>query len=253
VDDNAFATPEYRAFLDGLQGWLLRAWRYGDWDIAAGQFFTNFSVAIHVVPARPIPPHWRLWMAIDYGWVHYTVVYLFGQDDDGNVFVLAEHAERRWLPDQHAAAIDAMLERLGVPPYRIETFLGGGDMFSPHQDGKTTADDYRACGYKLVQANTDRVNGAAEIVRRLGCTAATPAIGPRLFISEDCPRLIECLPALESSAIRPQDVQKVDCDPDGLGGDDPYDACRYGVMHAAAPSRRATFGADPFEAVRWGA
>ena len=34
VDDNAFATAEYREFLDGLVGWLKRALPYGarQWD-----------------------------------------------------------------------------------------------------------------------------------------------------------------------------------------------------------------------------
>ena len=29
---------------------------------------------------------------------------------------------------------------------------------------------------------------------------------------------------------RPEDVLKVDIDEDGEGGDDAYDACRYGIM-----------------------
>jgi len=48
VDDNAFVNPEYRSTLDGLTGWQKRAWRYGDWDIAAGQFFTTWRDDVHV-------------------------------------------------------------------------------------------------------------------------------------------------------------------------------------------------------------
>ena len=42
VTDNTFSNPEYRKVLEGLSGWQKRAWLEGDWDIAAGQFFTNF-------------------------------------------------------------------------------------------------------------------------------------------------------------------------------------------------------------------
>jgi hypothetical protein len=81
----------------------------------------------------------------------------------------------------------------------------------------------------------DRVNGAAEILRRLGDPTAEghAHIGPTLFIFDACPRLADCIPALEHDPHRPEDVLKVDTDDDGLGGDDFYDAARYGVMAAA--------------------
>src|SRR5215471_5814531 len=41
VTDNAFNNPEYKRVLEGLSGWQKRAWLEGDWDLAAGQFFTT--------------------------------------------------------------------------------------------------------------------------------------------------------------------------------------------------------------------
>jgi hypothetical protein len=35
---------------------------------------------------------------------------------------------------------------------------------------------------------------------------------------------------MEHDPHRPEDVMKVDCDEDGNGGDDCYDALRYGIM-----------------------
>jgi hypothetical protein len=49
VGDNQFNNPEYRRILEGLTGWQKRAWLDGDWDIAAGQFFTSFRREVHVV------------------------------------------------------------------------------------------------------------------------------------------------------------------------------------------------------------
>jgi hypothetical protein len=56
-----------------------------------------------------------------------------------------------------------------------------------------------------------------------------PAAGlrPTLFIHERCARLVECLPMLQHDPHRPEDVLKVDCDDDGLGGDDAGDCLRY--------------------------
>src|SRR6516162_4543489 len=49
VGDNDFNNPEYRRVLEALTGWQKRAWLDGDWDIAAGQFFTTFRRDVHVV------------------------------------------------------------------------------------------------------------------------------------------------------------------------------------------------------------
>ncbi|MEK7674677.1 MAG: hypothetical protein AAB676_02425, partial [Verrucomicrobiota bacterium] len=49
VGDNRFNNPEYTKILANLTGWQKRAWFDGDWDIAAGQFFTTFRREVHVV------------------------------------------------------------------------------------------------------------------------------------------------------------------------------------------------------------
>ncbi len=53
------------------------------------------------------------------------------------------------------------------------------------------------------------------------------AIVPRLFIHQRCGRLLETLPALQHHPNRPEDVDKIDADEDGNGGDDAADALRY--------------------------
>ena len=49
--------------------------------------------------------------------------------------------------------------------------------------------------------------------------------------------LVECAPQMQHDPHRPEDVLKVDCDDDGVGGDDPYDCLRYGLMARTAPGR----------------
>ena len=100
-------------------------------------------------------------------------------------------------------------------------------MFSKQSDGTTVASQYAKLGITLRCANTDRVNGWAEILHRLG----EPKVGvpARLFIHERCARLVECLPSLQHDPNRPEDVLKVDADEDGVGGDDAADCLRYPV------------------------
>lgn len=240
VGDNAFNNPEYRKILEGLTGWQKRAWLDGDWDIAAGQFFTTFRRDVHVIEDFDDTRAVEWFAALDYGFAHYTVCLLGCRDGDGNTFIVDEHAERMWLPQRHAAGIKAMLARHKIGDRKLELgdlkrFVAGADVFSRQSDGTTIAAQYAKHGISLRCANTDRVNGWAEVMQGLGDITAD--IRPTLFIHRRCARLIETLPALQHDPNRPEDVLKVDADEEGIGGDDAADTLRYLV---ATKSRAVT-------------
>ena len=231
-EDNAFLNPEYIQYLEGLSGWLYKAWRQGDFDIAAGQFFTTWRDAVHVIEPFHIVTNWRVWLAMDYAFTHWNVVYLMAEDNDGNVFICGEHAERRWLVPRHAQGVRAMLERFDVGQARIWKFVAGADVFAKRGTSeRTIADQWEEAGFKLTPANDDRINGAGEMLRRLGDVDA--GIAPTMHVFNTCPRLIECIPSMEHDPHRPEDVLKIDTDDDGNGGDDFYDGARYGLMAVA--------------------
>jgi hypothetical protein len=240
VTDNRWNNPEYVRVLQNLTGWQKRAWLDGDWDIAAGQYFTTLRREIHVVADFDETRAREWFIALDYGFAHYTVALLGCTDGDGNIFVVDEHAERLWLPERHAAAIKVMLARhkIGNRKLAVEDMkriVAGADVFSRQSDGTTIAAQYAKHGITLRVANTDRVNGWAEILTRFGDVEA--GIRPTLFMHQRCGRLIETLPALQHDPNRPEDVLKVDADEDGIGGDDCADALRYLV---ATKSRTIT-------------
>ncbi len=238
VGDNRFNNPEYTKVLANLTGWQKRAWFDGDWDIAAGQFFTTFRRDVHVIEDFDDLRAREWFAALDYGFTHYTVCLLGCTDGDGNMFIVDEHAERLWLPQRHAEAIKAMIARRKAPQSRIgaqgsrkleisdlKRFVAGADVFSRQSDGSTVAANYGKHGINLRVANTDRINGWAEILQRFGDVDA--GIRPKLFIHRRCARLLESLPSLQHDPSRPEDVLKVDADEDGVGGDDAADAFRY--------------------------
>ncbi len=240
VDDNKFVDSEYKSTLQSYTGWMRKAYLDGDWDIAAGQYFTTFRREVNVVEDFDDSRAVEWFAAFDYGFAHYTVVLLGCRDGDGNIFIVDEHAERLWLPQRHAAAVKAMLARhkIGERKMSVEDlkrFVAGADVFSRQSDGTTIAAQYSKLGISLRCANTDRVNGWAEILQRFGDVEA--GIRPTLFIHKRCGRLLETLPALQHDPNRPEDVLKVDCDEDGIGGDDAADVLRYMV---ATKSRTVT-------------
>ena len=254
VTDNQFNNPEYEQNLRGLTGWQKRAWLDGDWDIAAGQYFPNFRRDIHVLDDFDDTRCREWFAALDYGFTHYTVVLLGAKDSDGNIFVVDEHAERLWLPERHAAAIRNMFIRHGLgndpavspTPFRsinqqplpddaprLCRFVAGTDAFSRQSDGSTVASQYAAFGLNLRPANTDRIQGWAEILRRLG--DPDHGLRPKLFIHRRCARLIDTLPILQHDPTRPEDVLKIDADDNGHGGDDAADCLRY-LVHTQLPT-----------------
>lgn len=233
VEDNVFNNPEYRKNLEKNVGWRLRAYRYGDWDIAAGQFFSNWQHSRIVKSDLEIMPGSLSWATLDYGFQHPTVVYLMSEYD-GKIQFIDEFWGQKGLVPENSDAIKAMLERRGVTLAQLKNFVAGHDVFAKKGNAseKTIADEYADNGIRLTRANIDRINGAAFLLKLLGraATETHPEIEPLIEISDRCVRLIECLPAMQHDPNRPEDVLKVNVDEEGNGGDDPYDAARYGVM-----------------------
>lgn len=232
VTDNPWNNPDYVKVLDSFTGWQKRAWRFGDWDIAAGQFFVNFRTDVHVDPTDKFDTERAIeWFCgFDYGFNHYTVFLLGCVDGDGNVFIVDEHAERARLPEHHSATFKAMLGRhkwRGSPLaiHNIQRISAGPDCFSRQSDGTTIAMQYQDHGIHLTLGHVDRVNGWSEILKLLG-DDKQPA---KLFIHRRCRLLVEQLPEMVHDENKPEDVQKVDVSEDGDGGDDSADSLRVAL------------------------
>ena len=114
---------------------------------------------------------------------------------------------------------------------RPETVRGRRGCVQQAKRCTTVAAQYARLGITLRVANSDRINGWAEMLHRLGDPDAN--IRPTMFIHRRCARLLECLPILQHDPHRPEDVLKVDADEEGIGGDDAADACRYLVATKA--------------------
>lgn len=233
VRDNKYVNPEYIRELEALTGWLRRAWLDGDWDVFAGQFFTNFNYDTHTIDPgelpKEIPDTWTAWGSLDYGFTHNTVSHAFAEFD-GEIFVIDEHYGNKKGVPFHAEKIKQMFKRHGIEIYNLTNFVAGTDVFAQRGDsrGETISDQYEREGVRLHRANTDRISGAAKLLELFG--DSEESVKPKIKISRSCGLLIEQIPAMQHNPNNPEDVLKVDMGEDSSGGDDAYDSCRYGVM-----------------------
>ncbi len=235
VEDNSFLDDDYTRKLDENVGWKYRAHRKGDWDIAAGQYFENWRNEIHNIEAFSPPADWDYWLSIDIGYAHWNMVYLHCVSGDGVIYTIDELAHRRTFADEIAPDVLDMLARWELVPDDLVGIYAGSDAFSVNAQSGTeqsVAEQYEAYGLELDRAMTEpgsRVEGARLMTRMLG----DPERGrpPTWFVfGANCPKLVECIPAMVHNPNKPDDVLKVDADVDtGEGGDDPYDAVRYGL------------------------
>lgn len=115
VDDNPTLKdndPAYISFLEGLPDNLRKAWRYGDWNVFAGQYFSEWNPEKHIVEPFKIPASWKRYRSIDFGRTAPYCCKWYAIDYDGNVWVYREYYSHR--PDLGEEGKDADVNALEV-------------------------------------------------------------------------------------------------------------------------------------------
>lgn len=224
--------PNYSDRLDGLGSKeLVRAMKEGDWDIFAGQYFSDWRREIHVLPADyPIEPWWHRFGGYDHGHNHPYVFGAYASDGDGNVIKYAEAGDRGRKPDQ------IFEEIIGVcPDAKNLTIYAGHDLWVKGRDGSPEiVERFQALGLRMVKANIDRITGADQLRNYLDWRIDEESNiikRPKFYVKANCWRTIMQLPAMIVDEKRPEDVLKVDATSNDIwAGDDAYDETRYAMM-----------------------
>lgn len=236
VDDNAALLendPDYVHRLEAEPNEALRkAYRHGDWDIFAGQFFTELRREVHFIKSFDIPHHWVRFGAYDYGFNHPSAFGWFACDEDGDVYLYREFVKAQLRVDQFAEII----KRYKDTP-DLSYIKAGWDCWSKRNTIKlgtppTIAEEFMTHEIALHRANIDRVNGASQVRSYLAWQNKSSGVSkPRFYIFENCPISFDTLSRMQTDPDRPEDVLKVDAqDGDPMSGDDAYDMIRMGLM-----------------------
>ncbi|MCA1565832.1 MAG: terminase family protein [Acidobacteria bacterium] len=199
---------------------LRRALRFGDWDVFAGQVFTEFSRHLHVVEPFFIPNHWRKWRSMDYG--NKNSVLWYAQDPASErTYVYREYRTENYVPISGKSQTINDLEAGESIAYGLaDPSIWNGSANHNDKEGKTIAQMFDDEGVQWQPAINDRVAGLAMVHHMLGI--ADNGL-PRLQIFSSCVSLIKTLPSLPYDKHRTDDV-------DTEADDHDYDSLRYGVM-----------------------
>lgn len=190
---------------------LIQAWRWGDWWVLKGAYFSAFDEGVHVYNSADLDPWLPRWIAVDWGFAHDSAV-LWGAWDGQDVWVERESLVRGRTPIQLAEHIVRLNN--GQPLERI--FLSH-DAFSRRTNERTIAGDmgdvFRAAGLPLPTSSDRDRKGSLQVIQHRFATQS-------LRIHAGCRQLIQAVKMAQRDEKDPEDVMKWE-------GDDALDALMY--------------------------
>jgi len=260
IEDNPIYAndAEYRKTLESLPERLRRAFLDGDWNVFAGQYFDVFDFGRHT--ARPedirLEPWWPRWISVDWGFQHPSAVYWHCavpvHSGQSPVFSTERAPQQKAggrtvygpYSDTLTDNCELKTENCRIVTYR--EFVQNG--LSPRMLAQAIAERSGREAISEVFLSPDAFahrTSEASIAEQLGDVLVTnglprptPADDDRIggwqlmyqmlesdawVITDNCAKLIDCLPLLVRDDRRVEDIRKVD-------GDDAADAARYGLV-----------------------
>jgi len=212
-----------------------RAWRFGDWDVFAGQVFREFRRQTHVI--KPITPKkaFTHYLCMDWGYSESSafVAYLFAvakmttQDGDkyNQIVFYKEWYGNQKDPDEWARIIYKDCKEMGIRP---EYNFTDPAMHNTQTDGSQSISDLMEAEWKRLyggnwirskRGTNNRVQGVATVHKWLG---SSPTGVPYCVFTENCTNMIRTLPMLVYDQNKIEDV-------DTTQEDHAFDALKYGL------------------------
>lgn len=218
--------PGYVDMLNNLSDGLRQAWRDGNWDMMAGQYFSEFNRDVHVIEPFIIPAHWKRYRTIDYGLDCLACVWV-AVDELGDYIVYREYAEPDKIISDGAVEINAL-----SGDEQIMYTVAPTDLWARSQESaKTKADLFREAGLPLIKGNNNRETGWLALKDLFKVYDTDTGGESRLRIFSSCINLIEHIPALQRNPKRPTDCMTEPHEITHLP-----DALRYFVLQYIYPS-----------------
>jgi PBSX family phage terminase large subunit len=239
LSDNQYIDNDYENKLLTMEEKLRRQLLDGDWDALEGQFFSEFSRAVHVIEPFDIPSEWKRFRMMDEGYNDPYVCLWAALDHVGNCYIYREFIKSRLLSSEQAAKTNEL-----TYGEKIDYSVGDTSFWNKGKtDGEAPYEVFIKHGIAMIQATKERVNGWKRVREWLHVFDDTdPVTGEtfknaRLKIFKNCKGLIESIPAMIIDDTNPEDIEDhtLDHAPDAL---------RYGLMSRPSPNKKKVLDMD---------
>ena len=247
IDDNPTlkdSDPEYVRFLDALPEPLRSAWRYGDWDVFAGQYFKEFDPRVHCISTEKAEKlgygkdYNNRYIGIDWGYSAPFGAIWLEVTPQNRVFCYKELYGKEKHPMEWAEIINKMTPEaitmsLGDPSMWTRNPMSWNNpatqMYSDRSIANALIGDVaRPLVPNLQPANNERVNGWRNIAQLMHFS---DKVIPNFYIIEgSCPNLTRTIPDMICDSKKPEDI-------DTTLEDHICDALRYALTHTQAPNK----------------
>ena len=219
LTDNPFLMEDgqYEAMLLSLPEVERKRLLEGDWDVAEGAAFPEFSRARHVVEPFDLPTNWPRIRAADYGYASPSCVLWGAIDWDNNIWIYRELYQKHLTAEELA---DKILEAEQLDPLPHYTVLDSS-CWNKTGFGPSIAETMMRVGVRWTPSDRNRIQGKMELHRRLALEPYSQE--PRLRIFANCQNTIKQLTGIPLSKTNSEDV-------DTKAEDHAYDALRYMMM-----------------------
>ena len=219
LTDNPFLMEDgqYEAMLLSLPEVERKRLLDGDWDVAEGAAFPEFSRVRHVVEPFELPTNWPRIRAADYGYASPSCVLWGAIDWDNNIWVYRELYAKHLTAEELA---DKILEAEQLDPPAHYTVLDSS-CWNKTGFGPSIAETMMRAGVRWTPSDRNRLQGKMEIHRRLADDPYTQE--PRVRFFSNCQNIIKQLTGIPLSKTNSEDV-------DTKAEDHAYDALRYMLM-----------------------
>ena len=233
--------PDYVDFLENLPEPLRSAWRHGDWDIFAGQYFTEWNPKMHVIPEDVAKKFGygqsfnKKYIGIDWGFSAPFACIWIEVTPDNRVFCYRELYGTEKHPSQWGQEIlnmtgdEEIFMSLGDPSMWAKNPMSWNNPATPMYTDKSIATALGQFVPNLVPANNSRVIGWSNMAQLMHYKKG---VLPNFFIIDGtCPNLARTLPEMIRDDKNPEDI-------DTTLEDHICDAVRYSLTHIQAPPQQ---------------
>jgi hypothetical protein len=220
LQDNPYLAKDgrYEQMLKALPPTQRKQLLEGNWDVAEGAAFTEFTFDEHVITTFEIPINWERLKGIDYGYASESAC-IWGAVDrnDGTLIIYRELYRKNLLGTELATMLTEMeLE----DPFSIPGVLDTACWNRTGTTGPTVGETLLRSGHKLRRADKNRIQGKIQIHEYLKLQQSGR---PKIQIFNTCPNLIRELQSIPLDKSNPEDVNT-------HADDHAYDALRYLIM-----------------------